>query len=52
VTTENNYAEEPTTAMKLLFHTEPYTLEKNKEKLNWPSPEEKPIQVTSESILR
>jgi len=51
VTRENNYAEEPTTAMKLLFHNEPDTLEKSSEKLNWPSTEEEPILVTSECNL-
>jgi hypothetical protein len=51
VTRENNYAEEPTTAMKLLFHNEPDTVEKNSEKLNWPSTEEEPILATSEHNL-
>jgi hypothetical protein len=51
VTKENNYAEEPTTATKLLFHNEPDTLEKNTEKLNWPSTEAEPILVTSECNL-
>jgi hypothetical protein len=51
VTRENNYAEEPTTVMKLLFHNEPDTLEKNREKLNWPPTEEEPVLVLSEYNL-
>jgi hypothetical protein len=52
VTRENNYAEEPTTAMKLLLHNKPDTLEKkNSEKLNWPSTEKETLLVTSEYNL-
>jgi hypothetical protein len=51
VTRENNYAEDPTTAMKRLCHNEPDTLQKNNEKLNWLPTEEEPILVTSEYNL-